>query len=142
MKPEKGEAGAVMPPFLRKFLYSCYVPLNQQTPRSSPFISPLNASADAFPQSVTIITCEGDSLAREGQQLAAKIQKERASSASAVKEEDEKVLEEDVQNGVLCWDAKGQGHAWDKQCKVGSGAAKKRDYAYALSIERLKRAFE
>jgi acetyl esterase/lipase len=120
-----------MPPFMRQFLYSCYIPLNHSTPRSAPTISPLNASVESFPHSVTIITCEGDSLAREAQHLAAKIQKERGSNDT------EKVQDETATNGVLLWDAKGQGHAWDKQCKEGSGAAQKRDYSYSLAIDRL-----
>jgi acetyl esterase/lipase len=95
VKPGKGEAGSVMPPFMRQFLYACYVPTTQSTPRMDPTISPINASSDCFPHSVSIITCEGDSLAREAKQLADKIQKERGSG------EVEKYQDETATNGAM-----------------------------------------
>jgi acetyl esterase/lipase len=141
VKPAKGEAGGVMPPFVRQFLYSCYVPVTQETPRSSPLISPINAPADAFPSSVTIITCEGDSLSREGHQMAHNIRNGRKSTtASSSSYPNEKPLGQETSNGVLLWEAKGQGHNWDKMCKTDSEAAKQRDFAYRLATERLKSA--
>lgn len=134
VKPGKGEAGSVMPPFMRHFLYACYVPTAQSTPRTNSFISPINAPSDRFPYSVTIVTCEGDSLAREGKQLADKIQKERGAGRV------EKFQGESSTDGVLWWEAQGQGHAWDKMCKDGSGPAQKRDYSYALAVDRLRAA--
>ncbi|UZJ52479.1 hypothetical protein CBS101457_001799 [Exobasidium rhododendri] len=144
LKPGKGEAGGVMPPFVRQFLYSCYTPSSQDTSRSSATISPISAPADAFPPSVTIITCEGDSLAREGRQMADNVRESRntssTSSAPSQSYIDEQGTEQKVSNGVLWWEAKGQGHNWDKMCKEGSGAATKRDFAYKLASERLKAA--
>lgn len=125
-----------MPPYVRRFLYACYAPLSQSTPRSSPLISPIRASEDCFPPSVTIITCQADSLAREAQQTARNIQHARQATSPS----SEAFCDETATNGVLWWEAEGQGHNWDKMCKTGSLAAQKRDYAYALTAERLKAA--
>lgn len=128
-----------MPPFMRQFLYSCYIPKSHITPRSSPTVSPINASSDSFPYSVTIITCEGDSLAREGRQTAINIQQGRTFSSD---KKEETIQNETVLNGVLLWEAKGQGHAWDKMCEENSGPAEKRDYSYSLAVDRLKNALD
>ena len=68
-----------------------------------------------------------------------KMQKER-SSGEGRKEERETIQGETAINGFLWWDAKGQGHNWDKMSKDGTEAAKLRDFAYDLSVERLKSA--
>ncbi|PWN34428.1 alpha/beta-hydrolase, partial [Meira miltonrushii] len=126
VKPESGASGGVLPPPLRNFFYSCYVPTDKQTGkdptyplRSSSVISPLYANADEFPQSVSIITCSGDSLAREGRQMAEHIV---------------------AGHGVVWWEAKGQGHAWDKLTKPGSEPEKLKEEAYELVIGRLRSA--
>lgn len=117
VKPRKGAAGGVLPPFLRKFFYSCYLPSSQS--RSHPTISPLFASPDSFPPS-TIITCEGDSLAREGDALVRRLMENG--------------------NDVVGWQAKGQGHSWDKMTKAKTEPDRLRLEAYDLAAKRLASA--
>lgn len=163
VKPEKGASGGVLPPSLREFFYSCYVPLEKHIQireeqtfplRSSSAISPLYAKFDEFPQSVTIITCSGDSLAREGKQMAEHIVAGRSLSSQidfigqtvdppiGVPDVNRIPIQQSIeQNGVIWWEAKGQGHAWDKLIKPGSEPEKLRDEAYELVITRLRSAF-
>lgn len=54
----------------RRFTYSCY--LHKDQDRAHPQVSPYHASAESFAPT-TIITCSGDSLAREGKQLVDKL---------------------------------------------------------------------
>ena len=72
VKPSEGKAGGAIPPFIRRFFYACLVHKDQD--KSDPRISPLYAPADSFAP-VTMITCGGDSLAREARQLVDKLQK-------------------------------------------------------------------
>lgn len=124
LKPVKGAAGGTLPPWLRKILYQCYVPIDKVKDRKQPLISPLYAEPSSFPASVTIITCEMDSLAREGRKLA-----ERLESSPEFK------------GSVVHWEAPGQGHNWDKMTKEGSEPAKMKDEAYHLSVKRIRDAF-
>jgi acetyl esterase/lipase len=106
-----------MPAFFRRFLYACYLPSSivsssakeDQNPdhisqekskdatykptRTHPRISPLYARPEDFPRSTTIITCERDSLAREGIKLARKLQE----------------ADDRLGLDVVHWDAPGQG---------------------------------
>jgi len=124
LKPVKGAAGSTLPPWLRKMLYQCYVPLDKVKDRKQPFISPLFADPDSFPASVTVLTAEQDSLAREGRKLADKLDSSPTYKGS-----------------VLHWEARGQGHNWDKMTKEGSQPAKLKDEAYALAVRRIRDAF-
>lgn len=164
VKPESGTSGGVLPPPLRNFFYLCYVPLDKQTGkdanyprRSSSAISPLYANADEFPQSVTIITCSGDSLAREGRQMAEHIVAGRSHEEESTKlanfglkadppadvpDVERIAVQQSIeQDGVVWWEAKGQGHAWDKLTNPGSEPEKLKDEAYELVIGRLRSAF-
>ncbi|PWN43476.1 hypothetical protein IE81DRAFT_288556 [Ceraceosorus guamensis] len=120
LSPSKGAAGGVLPPQLRHFLYACYLPPPQK--RDDPLVSPIYASTQAFPSSTTIITCQGDSLAREARNLAKKL--------------------EEAGRDVVHYEAKGQGHNWDKMVKEGTEPAKLRDEAYELAMNRLQKALE
>lgn len=124
LRPLKGSAGSVLPPWLRKSLYNCYVPMNVVKDRKQPYISPLYADPAAFVPSVTVLTAEQDSLAREGSQLV-----ERLQSSDAFK------------GTLVHWEAKGQGHNWDKMTKKGTAPAKMKDEAYAMVAKRLREAF-
>lgn len=89
-----GATGSEMPAWFRQFLYSCLLPyVSYRDPwpawhslcrstcyraslgydRTSPSISPYYADASDFPRSVTIITCEKDSLRQEGYALYSKL---------------------------------------------------------------------
>ncbi|SNX81327.1 uncharacterized protein MEPE_00032 [Melanopsichium pennsylvanicum] len=124
LKPLKDAAGGTLPPWLRKILYQCYVPIDKVKDRKQPLISPLYADPASFPPSVTIITAELDSLAREGRKLADKLD----SSAN-------------FKGSVLHWEAQGQGHNWDKMTQHGSNNEKLKDEAYLLAIRRIRDSF-
>lgn len=161
VRPDKGAAGGVLPPVVRRFLYWCYIPQAEGFPaRNSRHVSPLYADATAFPPSVTIVTCSGDSLAREGRQMAEHIVQGRIGESGGKDGEGHKaggaamadppaqvadVLRAPVQHGVeehgvLWWEAKGQGHAWDKMAPKGSEAGKLVAEAYELVAVRLREA--
>ena len=124
LTPMKGAAGGKLPPWLRKILYRCYVPLDKVKDRTQPLISPFFADPSTFPASVTIITAEQDSLAREGRKLADKLE-----TSSVFK------------GSITHWEAQGQGHNWDKMTKKGTYPEQLKDEAYALTIRRIRSAF-
>ena len=124
LKPVQGAAGGTLPPWLRKILYRCYVPIESVKDRKQPLISPLFADPASFPPSVTILTAEQDSLAREGRKLADRLQDSPA-----------------YQGSILHWEAQGQGHNWDKMTQQGSQPEKLKDEAYALTVRRMRDAF-
>jgi acetyl esterase/lipase len=96
----------------------CYVP--DKSLRTDPKVSPGLASAEDFPASVVVITCEGDSLGPEGAELAKRL-----------REEGRKVVH---------FEAKELHHGWDKGCKKGSRDEKERDVAYGTCVQALKEA--
>uniref|UniRef100_V5GUS7 Alpha/beta hydrolase fold-3 domain-containing protein n=1 Tax=Kalmanozyma brasiliensis (strain GHG001) TaxID=1365824 RepID=V5GUS7_KALBG len=110
--PMKGAAGGKLPPWLRKILYHCYVPIETVKDRKQPLISPLYADPGSYPLSVTIITAEQDSLAREGRKLADKL-----------------LNTSKFKGSITHWEAPGQGHNWDKMTKKGSEPARLKDEA-------------
>jgi acetyl esterase/lipase len=160
VKPIKGASGGVLPAPVRSFFYSCYLRPDAVTDlpaRGSPLISPLYADAACFPASVTIFTCSGDSLEREGRQMAEHIVAGRATqeqrtawkaSASSFASPPADVADVDrlplpaneERAGVVWWQAPGQGHAWDKMVKAGSEPERLRDEAYAIAVDRLRKA--
>ncbi len=81
-------------------------------------ISPSLIEGDKFPDSVLVMSCEGDNLCVEAEELAEKI-----------KGTGKKVLEKRI---------KGVGHAWDKNAKAGTEGEKARKDAYNLAVEFLK----
>ncbi|TKY90042.1 hypothetical protein EX895_000040 [Sporisorium graminicola] len=124
LTPLKGAAGGKLPPWLRKILYRCYVPIEKVKDRKQPFISPFFADPETFPSSITIITAEQDALAREGRKLADKLDRSSAFKGS-----------------IVHWEARGQGHNWDKMTKANSEPEQLKDEAYALTLRRIRHAF-
>ena len=105
-----------IPPWIVSVFNDCY--FGGQDPKQ-PLISPLFIDAAKFPDNILIITCGQDPLAPEGEELAKKLK--------------------DGKRHVVSQRIPGVGHAWDKRVEAGSVAEKKRDEAYALAIEMLKR---
>jgi acetyl esterase/lipase len=66
-----GSTGSEVPNFIRSFFYRKYLPkgVDLKDPRISPFFAPVHS----FPPSITIITCSGDKLSTEGNELADKL---------------------------------------------------------------------
>ncbi|KAJ9477132.1 Abhydrolase_3 domain-containing protein [Pseudozyma hubeiensis] len=124
LTPLKGAAGGKLPPWLRNILYRLYVPIEKVKDRKQPLISPLYADPASFPSSVTIVTAEQDSLAREARKLADKL----GSSST-------------FRGTVVHWEAPGQGHNWDKMTKQGTEPEKLKDEAYSLTVRRIRDAF-
>ena len=105
-----------IPPWVVSIFNDCYI--RDQDPKQ-PLLSPLFIDAAKFPDNILIITCGQDPLAFEGEELAEKLK--------------------DGKRHVVSQRIPGVGHNWDKRVEAGSVAEKKRDEAYALAIEMLKR---
>jgi acetyl esterase/lipase len=109
-------APTIVPAWVVATFNECY--FKGQDPKH-PLLSPMFIDAAKFPDNILIITCGQDPLAFEGEEFAKKLQ--------------------DGMRHVVTQRIPGVGHAWDKQVEAGSVAEKKRDEAYALAIEMLKR---
>ncbi|KAL1970756.1 hypothetical protein VTN77DRAFT_2590 [Rasamsonia byssochlamydoides] len=105
-----------IPALMARFFDACYIP--EGVSNKDPRISPSYADKDAFPQTVVIITCDGDTLAPEADALAAKL--------------------DDGRRRVVHRQMKGVGHAFDKTREEGSPERKLRDESYALVDEVLR----
>ncbi|KAI9730209.1 MAG: hypothetical protein M1834_005973 [Cirrosporium novae-zelandiae] len=104
-----------IPSYVANFIADCYIPPSIQP--SDPRISPAFIDASTFPENVLIVTCEGDNLCLEAEELASEIVKSRGN----------------VVNRRL----QGVGHAWDKSAEDGSYEAKVREEAYSLAVNFL-----
>lgn len=113
-------AGGVIPPVVRQLFYASYLP--PHVSRKDPQVSPLYAGPAAFPASTTLITCEGDSLAREGEQMY-----EHLIGGS--------------NKGAVHLQVPGQGHGWDQMVKPGTHAEELRQESYELAARRIREAF-
>lgn len=96
----------------------CYLP--EAAMRVEPRVSPLFADRAAFPATVAIFTCEGDTLAPEGIALAERL--------------------DDGQHKVININLKGTYHAFDKGCDPGTNEWEQREYMHKISVENLKEA--
>lgn len=107
--------GRVIPVPVARFFNRCYVPptFDKRDPR----ISPKFAQLDRFPRRVLMITCEGDSLAPEAEELAEKLQQEGSYVVS------------ERMNGC--------NHAWDKRTRAGTPQRRAKERAYNLAVEML-----
>lgn len=114
-------AGGVIPPYVRQLFYASYLP--PHVSRKDPQVSPLYADQAAFPASTTLITCEGDSLAREGVQMYEHLQRGPHGKQ------------------VAHLQVPGQGHGWDQATKPGTHADELRQQSYDLAAERIREAF-
>lgn len=90
--------------------------------RKDPRVSPSLAEPSAFPDTVVILTCEGDTLAPEAIAL-----------ASRLEETNRTVVNKTFPN---------MPHAFDKGCKEGTKESEHRDVAYNLVIRSLKDALK
>lgn len=118
--PEQKIAPKPVRPFSLRQLHmfsDCYVP--DKSLRTDPKVSPGLAAAEDFPETVVVVTCEGDNLGPEGVALG------------------KRLLE--AGKKVVMFEAKEFHHGWDKRCKKGSRDEKERDAAYAVCVEALRK---
>lgn len=109
----------ILPPIARLF-NECYVP--RGVSRADPRISPSFADGETYPGNVFILTCDGDTLAPEGDALAERLD-DRGRRLVHVRLEDAH-------------------HGYDKRCLPGSADWKKREDSYELGIGFLKEGLE
>lgn len=106
-----------IPSFVARLFNRCYVPAGVD-PRD-PRVSPRFAQVDRFPRRMLMITCDGDNLAPEGEELAAQVQELQGRHVVR-------------QRMVGC------AHAWDKATRSGSPQhhveAKERAYRLAVAM--------
>jgi acetyl esterase/lipase len=114
VQPEPGPT--TVPPWLIATFNECYM---KGQDSKHPLLSPMYIDAAKFPDNILMITGGQDPLALEGEEFAKKLK--------------------DGKRHVVAQRMPGVGHAWDKQVEAGSIAEKRRDEAYALAIEMLKR---
>ena len=108
-----------IPSFLRWLFDSCYIP--PKADKKDPRISPSYADEGSFPNNVLIISCEGDILCLEAEALAGKLMKRGSRHV--------------VQRRM-----EGVPHAWDKAAQDGTPGGQRRDEAYTLAVELLRKA--
>lgn len=113
-----------IPARMARFFDECYIQ-DWTTSRKDPRVSPSYAEKDAFPPTVVIITCEGDTLAPEADALAEKLNDGGSSSSRR-------------RRRVVHRRLKDVGHGFDKMGREGSLERKMRDGTYALVGEVLK----
>ncbi|KAH6889836.1 Alpha/Beta hydrolase protein [Thelonectria olida] len=109
-----------IPAKIARIFNDCYTP--DESTRTDPRVSPNYADPALFPDNVVLFTCSGDTLAPEGNELAAKLQ-----------------------NGtrrVVNQTLEGVAHGFDKRCEEGTYESEQREVAYATSIKELKGALE
>lgn len=109
--------GAFSPAQLHMFS-DCYVP--DKSMRTDPRVSPGLADVESFPETVVVVTCEGDNLGPEGLALVERLEREG----------DERK--------VISWVAGGLHHGFDKRAKEGSREWVAREKAYGVCVEALK----
>jgi len=89
--------------------------------RVDPRVSPSLADPASFPDTVVILTCEGDTLSPEANQLAVKL--------------------DDGKRKVVNSTLRGVHHGFDKGCREGTPEWEQREIAYSLIIRTLKEVF-
>jgi len=105
----------VIPVPIARLFNRCYVPptFDKRDPR----ISPKFAQMNRFPRRVLMITCDGDSLASEAEELAERLQHEGCYVVS------------ERMNGCS--------HAWDKRTRAGTPQHQAKERAYNMAVEIL-----
>ncbi|KAF2796467.1 alpha/beta-hydrolase [Melanomma pulvis-pyrius CBS 109.77] len=109
--------GAFSPAQLHMFS-DCYVP--DKSMRTDPCVSPGLADVESFPDTVVVVTCEGDNLGPEGLALVERLEKDGG------------------ERKVISWVAEGLPHGFDKGAKEGSKKWAAREKAYEVCVEALK----
>ncbi|KAJ0420205.1 Alpha/Beta hydrolase protein [Aspergillus carlsbadensis] len=120
LKTAPDPSGAPIPAAVARIFNQCY--FGDQDTRH-PLISPALANVNLLPENVLVITCACDSLAPEAESFA-----QRANN--------------EIRPGSLHLVSKridGVNHAWDKSIEKDSEGERKRDEAYAMAIELLRR---
>lgn len=112
-------SGRVIPIPVARLFTRCYVPPGMD--KRDPRISPKYADLHRFPHRLLVITCDGDSLALEGEELAQKLEKLPG-------------------RHVVSERMAGCNHAWDKRTRAGTPQREARDRAYALAVDMLNEA--
>ncbi|KAF7591611.1 hypothetical protein BBP40_001311 [Aspergillus hancockii] len=114
--PESG--GQPIPGFILRIFKQCY--LQGGTDPRDPRVCPSFADLDRFPRNVLMITAGFDSLAGEGEKLAAK-------------------LAENPNRVVVCERMEKCNHAWDKMAQKGTREWELKERAYKLAVDTLQR---
>ncbi|KAH7381140.1 Alpha/Beta hydrolase protein [Phaeosphaeria sp. MPI-PUGE-AT-0046c] len=107
------------PPFMQHLINDCYAP--DKALRKDPRISPSRADPSLFPQTVAIVTCDGDIFEPEASALASKL--------------------ENGERRVIHRVLQDVHHGFDKGCREGSSDSDRRTEAYALIVEALRESF-
>lgn len=107
--------GTPIPVFVARLFNLCYLP--PTVDKRDPRISPKNGPLERFPRRMLIITCAGDSLAPETEELAKNLQQEG------------RYVVHERMNGC--------NHAWDKSAKEGTPQDEAKKRAYKLAVELL-----
>ena len=103
---------------LGRFFNDCYV--RDQATKKNPLVSPGLADTSLYPDTVVIVTCDGDVLMPEATALAARL--------------------ENGKRKVVNLTLEGIHHGFDKGCQEGTEEAAQRDKAYSLIIRSLQEA--
>ncbi|KXH59333.1 hypothetical protein CSAL01_09138 [Colletotrichum salicis] len=103
-------------PFVANFIAESYIPVPIR--KDDPRISPTFTDVDSFPQNMLFITCEGDNLCLEADQLASKIHETGCN--------------------VISRRFDGVSHAWDKSVKAGTREEEFRSEAYMMAVDFLR----
>ncbi|KAH8898528.1 alpha/beta-hydrolase [Thozetella sp. PMI_491] len=120
MPAAKTLPGVTPPPvFMVEVMYDAYAP--GMAPYTDPCLSPALADPADFPPNVAILACEADYLAPEDMALARKL--------------------EDGRETVISRVLGGVDHGFDKGARRGTADWERREEAYALISEMLKKAF-
>jgi len=109
----------VIPAMGARLFNACYISKDEE---HNPMVSPAFMNVSKMPKNVLFVTCAYDTLAIEAETLGKKIEEEKGEGRN-----------------LVCKRIEGVSHAWDKSCKVGSEAEKKRDEAYALAVDMLNK---
>lgn len=108
------------PPFMLHFFHDCFVP--DKSMRADPLVSPSRADPASFPSTVAILTCEGDTFAPEALELAEKL--------------------DDGKREVVVKNLEGVHHGFDKGAERGTKEWDRREEAYGLAVECLRKVFK
>lgn len=105
-------------PFMQHMFNDCYAP--DPLIRSNPRVSPSKAHSHTFPESVVIVTCEGDIFRPEASAFAEAL--------------------DDGKRKVISHTLSAVGHGFYKGCTVGTNEWSKREEAYGLVTRALTEA--
>lgn len=113
------DSGVILPPWLRKFFYACYILPSQD--RADPRLSPAFAAVERWPGHVFLACGTADSLHDAGRSMAAHL------SAKGHRDASFESIEEEA-------------HAFDKAPKKETPSAKRKERMYEMAIAMIKRA--